>query len=186
MAVNKKIPQSRLMIRYDTRVDGELVKKELPFKLLVLGDYSNGLSKDAKEPLEKRQPRDMNQGIDQLILSMGISIPIKVCNVINPSKSATIEIDYPFKSMKDLTPDSISKALPNTAILRKLRKVLVSFEKEMDNNLSMRKMIDGVLSSEEKRVALTSKLSMLNTYALSMMSEATLQEEKNFNAPVPE
>ena len=70
MAVNDEIPKSRLMLRYKTEVDGELKDKELPFRLLVVGDLSQGLSKDRKEDFEERKVRHMDGTIDSMMNDM--------------------------------------------------------------------------------------------------------------------
>lgn len=40
--MSKPVPRSRLNITYRTRIEGRPVKQKLPFRLLVLGDFSGG------------------------------------------------------------------------------------------------------------------------------------------------
>ncbi|MDE4955398.1 type VI secretion system contractile sheath small subunit, partial [Francisella tularensis] len=54
MAKNK-IPNSMLMINYETNVDGVLKKKELPYRVLGVGDLSKGRSGDAKKVFAYRE-----------------------------------------------------------------------------------------------------------------------------------
>lgn len=93
MTVNKKIPKSRLMIQYDTRVEGEPKKKELPYRLLVVGDLSKGKSKDAQMEFEDRPLRVVKNGLDSTLRDMKISAKMNVPNSINPSKSPMLDID---------------------------------------------------------------------------------------------
>jgi type VI secretion system protein ImpB len=46
MGVNDEIPKSRITLTYKTEVQGEPAVVDLPFRLLVLGDFSGGSSKD--------------------------------------------------------------------------------------------------------------------------------------------
>src|SRR6478609_5580637 len=39
-SISKAVPRSRLNITYRTRIDGQVVRKELPLRLLVAGDFS--------------------------------------------------------------------------------------------------------------------------------------------------
>lgn len=53
-SISKSVPRSRLNITYRTRIDGQVVPKELPLRLLIAGDFS-GRGKvqppDTKKPL---------------------------------------------------------------------------------------------------------------------------------------
>src|SRR5690606_33631017 len=39
-SISKSVPRSRLNIKYRTRIDGQVVPKELPLRLLIAGDFS--------------------------------------------------------------------------------------------------------------------------------------------------
>ena len=46
MPVQDEVPKSRITLTYKTDVDGEPAVVDLPLRLMVLGDFSNGSSKD--------------------------------------------------------------------------------------------------------------------------------------------
>lgn len=143
MTVNKKIPKSRLMIQYDTRVEGEPKKKELPYRLLVVGDLSKGKSKDAQMEFEDRPLRVVKNGLDSTLRDMKISAKMNVPNSINPSKSPMLDIDYKLTCIADFQPDRIAKKVPELNALLKLKEMLSSFEKDIDNNRTLKKPLIG-------------------------------------------
>lgn len=175
MSANKKIPQSRLMIQYDTRVEGEKKKKELPYKILMMANISNGTSKDAQQPLQDRQVRNLKNGIDATLNDMNIPIKMVVPNYINSKKSPTINIEYKLSGMKDFRPDQIAEKVPQIKALLKLKEMLISFEKDIDNNRSIKDSIDQVFSNKEQLEQLKDSLPDLQRYSFM---EENLTEEK--------
>lgn len=177
MAVNKKLPQSRLMIQYETRVEGESKKKELPFRNLVFGDLSKGKSKDAKLEFEDRPVRIIKNGINATLKDMDIGIQLNVPNNINPQKSAMLDIDYKFESMADFQADNVAKKVPELNMLLKLKEMLTSFEKDIDNNRSLKKTIDNIFSDKEALEALKNQLPQMQNYRLKTPDENALEGE---------
>ena len=175
MAVNKKIPKSRLMIQYDTRVEGEPKKKELPYRLLVVGDLSKGKSKDAQMEFEDRPLRVVKNGLDSTLRDMKISAKMNVPNSINPSKSPMLDIDYKLTCIADFQPDRIAKKVPELNALLKLKEMLSSFEKDIDNNRTLKKTIDRIFSNKESLEALKKQMPKLDSYHWSKPDNAALE-----------
>ncbi len=167
MATNNKLPKSRLMIQYDTRVEGELKKKELPHRVLVIGDLSKGRSKDAKLELEDRPIRDITNSVNVVLKDLGISTTLKVPNSITPKKSPLIEVNLDINSMSDFKPDQIAKKVPELNALLQLREMLSSFEKDIDNNRTLKKTIDSIFSDKESLKKLKDEIPRLEQYCLT-------------------
>jgi len=167
MAVNKKLPKSRLMIQYDTRVNGEKKKKELPYRVLVVGDYSQGKSKDAQVVFEERAVRSIENGIDATLKDMNIALNLRVPNSINPNKSPMLDVKYQFTSMADFRPDRIAQKVPELNALLQLKGMLSSFEKDIDNNRALKKTIDNIFSNKQALESLKNDIPNLQNYNLS-------------------
>ncbi|WP_108651614.1 type VI secretion system contractile sheath small subunit [Dongshaea marina] len=177
MAVNNKIPKSRLMIQYDTRVEGQPKKKELPFRMMVMGDFSQGKSKDAQLPIEERAPRALQNGLDAALKDMDISVNMNVPNSITPSKSTMLDINYKFNKLADFQPDRIAQKVPELNALLKLKEMLSSFEKDIDNNRTLKKTIDKIFSDKEALNMLKKELPMLENYQLHSSQDKGLEGE---------
>ncbi|WP_119343367.1 type VI secretion system contractile sheath small subunit [Facilibium subflavum] len=184
MSVNKKIPKSRLMIQYDTRVDGQKKKKELPYRVLMMGNVSNGTSKDAQLSLQDRQIRNLKNGVDATMKDMEIPVNLTVANYINPQKSATIDVNYILSGMKDFRPDQIAEKVPQIKALLTLKEMLVRFEKDVDNNRMIKDSIDRVFSNKDAVSSLKSSLPELQKYAFKdhdaeVIEGEVITEEEN-------
>ncbi|WP_299009502.1 type VI secretion system contractile sheath small subunit [uncultured Shewanella sp.] len=178
MAVNKNIPKSRLMIEYDTRIEGESKKKELPFRCLVFGDLSQGKSKDRQLEFEDREVRVIKKSVDATLKDMDISLDLTVPNSINPQHSPMLDIHYKFNKISDFQPDKLAKQIPQLNALLKLKEMLISFEKDIDNDRALKKTIDRIFSDKDMLFQLKNQLPKLDSYRLNSVDNDTLLENK--------
>ncbi|WP_150464696.1 type VI secretion system contractile sheath small subunit [Francisella sp. XLW-1] len=175
MAVNDEIPKSRLMLRYKTEVDGELKDKELPFRLLVMGDLSQGLSKDRKEDFEERKIRHMDGTIDSMMKDMDMELNISVPNRISPSKSPNLDVKLKIDSMKSFQPGVIAETVPQLKSLIKLREMVQEFESTVDNNKGFRNLVKEILRNEATLEKIKQELPALESF--KMVSEKAIEGE---------
>lgn len=174
MAINKTLPQSRIMLNYDTSVEGKKKRKQIPYKLLIMGDLSKGLSKYAKEDFIKRKIVNAKGTIDHLISDMDIVVETKVENCINPSKNPTLDVKIPLKKMRDFKPDSIVENVPQLKTLATLRDMLKSFMKDVDNNRALKDKLDQVLSDKSSLESLLEEFSAAkDKYSIAMMRDTS-------------
>ncbi len=166
MSLNNEIPKSRVMIRYKTEVDGKKKNKELPMKFLVIGDLSDGTSKDRKEELDVREIRDISGTLDSTLKDMGMNIEMKVENMVNPSTSPMLNVSLPIQSMKSFKPEAIVENVPELKSLLKLRELLKEFESTVDNNKAFRNIIKDILRDKDKTSGLIKELPNLETFKL--------------------
>lgn len=165
MASKKLPPKSRLNIKYDTVVDGVLKKKELPYKVLAMGDFSDGLSDDAKQDYANRKIRNINQGIDKTLSDMNISLDFEVPNLISKA-GGNLAINYKLNSMKDFKPESIVNKVPQIKGLIVLKEKLESLSKEIDNNRNLKRLIDSTFSNKEDLESLKKKIPNISNYLI--------------------
>ncbi|AXA32989.1 type VI secretion system contractile sheath small subunit [Francisella adeliensis] len=172
----KTIPKSRLMINYETTVDGILKKKELPYKVLVAGDFSKGKSKDAEQELADREIRKVDNGVDRAMRDMDISLNFEVPNFVS-KQSNNINVNYKLEAVKDFKPDAVAQKVPEIKALLQLKEILSSFAKDIDNNRNLKKTIDSVFSDKDELDVLKKKIPNLANYSIENDDSAT--EEKN-------
>jgi type VI secretion system protein ImpB len=173
----KQPPESRLNIKYDTTVNGVLKKKELPYKVLVMGDFSNGASDDAKVDYADREIRNIKSGVDQTLSDMNISLDLEVPNLIS-KQGGNINVNYKLNSMKDFKPDNIAEKVPEIKSLMMLKQNLISLSKEIENTRSLKKLLDSTFSNEEELNMLKSKIPNLEHYTLSDIDEEKATDEE--------
>ena len=99
MPIQDELPRSRLTLTYRTTINGEPETVDLPFRLLVMADYSLGSSKDRKKDLEARELRSLNgRNLDSVMKDMNMSIDLEVDDKISGADGKKWEVHYEIKT----------------------------------------------------------------------------------------
>lgn len=159
MAITDDIPKSRLTLTYRTDVQGQREDVQLPFRLLVLGDLSQGTSKDAQVDLDQRQIRTLDgRNLDAVMKDMGGSMSLTVPNRIDPDKSEELAVSLPVTSMKSFEPAVVAQQIPKVRALLLLKTLLLEVQGNLDNRKEFRKLLRQMASDSEAVKALAAEL----------------------------
>jgi len=159
MAITDEIPKSRLTLTYRTNVNGQLEDKVLPFRLLIMGDLSNGTSKDRGVDLDQRNIRQLDgKNLNHLMHDMNMSVKLTVPNRIDPDKNETLEVALPIVGMKSFTPADIAEHVPKIKSLLLLRKLLLEVQNNIDNKKEFRTMLRQLAENPDTAAALREEL----------------------------
>ncbi len=149
MAVQDEIPKSRLTLTYRTEINGQPETVNLPLRLLLMGDYSLGTSKDRKVDLEERKLRPIEGGnLNALMKDMQMSLEMTVENKVDPDKEGEVQVKLPIESMKSFSPDEIVKHVPKLKALLLLKKLLLEAESNMSNKKALQKLLSDLYANE--------------------------------------
>lgn len=150
MAIQDEVPKSRLTLTYRTEINGEPEDVNLPLRLLVMGDYSLGTSKDRKIDLEERNLRPVVGGrLDPIMKDMDMNLSFTVDNKIDADKEDEIEVSLPINSMKSFNPDEIAKNVPKLKGLVLLKKLLLEAQSNVSNKKGFRNLLADLYANEE-------------------------------------
>lgn len=168
MAITDEIPRSRITLTYRTTVRGEPEDVTLPFRVLAMGDLSNGTSVDRKLDLDKRQLRRLDgKNLDDVMKDMGMSLQFTVKNRINPvSGGEEFEVRLPVTSTESFLPASVAKDVPRVRALLLLKKLLLEAQANFDNSKDFRNLLRTVAQSSSSIDALVKVLPEFEVYRL--------------------
>jgi type VI secretion system protein ImpB len=142
MAITDEIPKSRLTLTYRTEVHGQKEDVQLPFRLLILGDLSNGKSKDRKADLDQRFIRHLDgKNLNQVMNDMDLSVTVTVPNKVDPDKAAELTATIPIKGMRSFTPAEVAQNVPKIKSLLLLKKLLLEVQANIDNRKEFRQLL---------------------------------------------
>jgi type VI secretion system protein ImpB len=159
MAITDEIPKSRLTLTYRTNVSGAAEDVTLPFRLLIMGDLSNGTSKDRKVDLDQRQIRQLDgKNLDEVMTDMNMSLSFSVPNRIDPSKAETLSVTLPVNGMKSFTPAAVAQHVPKVRSLLLLRKLLLEVQSTLDNKKEFRTLLRQLAQNPDAVQALRDEL----------------------------
>lgn len=159
MAVQDELPRSRITLIYRTKINGQAESVKLPFRVLMLGDFSLGSSEDRKVDLEERKLRSVTgNNINELMKDMNMSLRFQVANRVNPGAESDIDVQLPINSMKSFHPDEIVKHVPKLKALLLLRTLLLEMQSSIDNRKELRRVLYELFSKPEELKQLLAEL----------------------------
>jgi type VI secretion system protein ImpB len=167
MAITDEIPKSRLTLTYRTNVNGQLEDKQLPFRLLIMGDLSNGTSKDRALELDQRSFRHLDgRNLNSVMADMKMSMQFTVDNRVDPDRGDAIEITLPIHGMKSFSPAQIAEQVPKLKALLLLKKLLLEVQNNIDNRKEFRNLLRQVAESPDLAAALRQELAGYDDFKL--------------------
>jgi len=141
-------PKERINISYKPATGNARESVELPFKMLVLGDF---LGRPDDRVVEDREPIDVNKNnFDQVMTDANLHLSIGVKNHLS-QRGDDLTIDIDVKTLKDLEPDSLMKSVPELRKVYELRESLLALKGPLGNNPQMRRAIISMVKDSDKR-----------------------------------
>ena len=146
-------PKERVNIVYKPATGGAKEEKELPLKLLMLGDYT---LREEETLLEDRKPISVDKdNFDDVMKNQGLSLTLDVPNKLAEKDEAGEEpkltTKLEFKTMKDFDPTAIARQVPELNQLLELRAALTALKGPLGNLPAFRKKIESIIKDAEAR-----------------------------------
>jgi type VI secretion system protein ImpB len=173
MAIQDDLPRSRITLTYRTTISGQPEDVNLPFRLLMLGDFSGGTSTDRQLDLDVRAPRSLDgKNLDELMKDMQMSLSVTVPNRVNPDDSADLDIKIPIDSMKSFHPDSIVEQVPKLKALYLLRTLILEMQSQVDNRKDLRRALYDLFAKPDALKGMRDELKAFQTLQLPAAAAA--------------
>lgn len=153
-----EIPRARVNIKLDLHTGGAQKKVELPLKLMVMGDYSNGQEHRALSEREKVSVNKNN--FDSVLAEFKPSVRLVVENTLAGDKSEE-NIALTFKEMKDFEPEQVARNIPQLRALLSMRNLLRDLKSNLLDNVTFRKELEAILKDESLSADLRAELAAL-------------------------
>lgn len=150
-----EIPPARVNIQLSVDTGNAQVRRELPLKLLVVGDFtkreeSQRLADREKIPLHK-------DNFDQVMHSLGLEVRTQVNNCLSP-EGGDISIALRIESMKSFTPYEVARQVPELGRLMAARNLLKDLGSNLLDNRDFRKRMEALLRDRKSLRELRSEL----------------------------
>lgn len=154
----EEIPKARVNIKLDLHTGGAQKKVELPLKLMVMGDYSNG--KETR-PLSEREKVNINKNnFNSVLADFSPSLNLTVENTLSGDRSEE-SIKLNFKEMKDFEPEQVARQIPQLRAMLAMRNLLRDLKSNLLDNANFRKELETILKDPSLSNELRSELNAL-------------------------
>jgi type VI secretion system protein ImpB len=149
-------PRERINIKYRPATGDASEEKELPLKLLMLGDYS---LRNDETPLEERKPVQVDKdNFNDVMRGMNLQVDVGVKDTLSGKDDEEMAASLKFESLKDFGPESIASQVPELSQLLALREALEALKGPLGNMQGFRKKIQELLKDENSRDKLLAEL----------------------------
>ncbi|EPD0320036.1 type VI secretion system contractile sheath small subunit [Campylobacter jejuni] len=140
-------PKERINITYKAKTNGQNEDVELPLKLMVMAN----LKGKNETPLEERVILQINKiNFDQVMRKLNITTSFSVKNTLGTG-AEELDVKLNIASMKDFSPDSLAKQIPELNKLLQLREALMALKGPMGNIPDFRKAVLEALKNEKTK-----------------------------------
>lgn len=153
-----EVPKARVNIKLDLHTGGAQKKVELPLKLMMMGDYSNGKE---QRSLSERSKVDINRNnFDSVLAEFSPSLKLAVENtLVNDHSDTSVELS--FQSMKDFEPEQVARQIPQLRALLAMRNLLRDLKSNLLDNATFRHELERILKDDALSDELRAELAAL-------------------------
>ena len=153
-----EVPKARVNIKLDLHTGGAQKKIELPLKLMVMGDYSNG---QEQRPLSERNKVDINKNnFDSVLAEFSPSVKLAVENTLVEG-DAEAAIALTFRNMQEFEPEQVARQMPQLRALLAMRNLLRDLKSNLLDNATFRHELERILKDDALSDELRAELAAL-------------------------
>ncbi len=137
-----EVPKARVNIKLDLHTGGAQKKVELPLKLLVMGDYSNG--RETRALAEREKVAINKNNFNSVLADFNPKARIAVESTLARDGSE-LPVDLDFKSMDDFKPEVVASRVPELRALMAARNLLRDLKSNLLDNAMFRRELEKIL-----------------------------------------
>ncbi|MFJ2448559.1 type VI secretion system contractile sheath small subunit [Pseudomonas sp. NPDC087626] len=153
-----EVPKARINIKLDLHTGGAQKKVELPLKLMVMGDYSNG---QELRPLSQRTKINVDRNnFDSVLAEFAPDLKMAVPNTLTQDGSQTV-IELKLRNLKDFEPEQVARQIPQLRALLAMRNLLRDLKSNLLDNSTFRYELELILKDEGLSHELRNELAAL-------------------------
>src|SRR5690554_3575278 len=142
-------PKERVNITYKSDTGNASEERELPFKVLAVGDFTG---RPDERPVEERTPINIDKdNFDAVMTEHKLGVTISVPDRLSEEEGGELGLSLQFRTLHDFSPDGISEQVPEIRKLLELREALTALKGPLGNAPSFRKKIEALLSDDSAR-----------------------------------
>lgn len=153
-----EVPKTRVNIKLDLHTGGAKKSIELPLKLMVMGDYSNGREQRA---LSERSKIGVNRNnFDSVLAEFSPALKFAVDDVRGEGRAETA-VELSFQCMKDFEPEQVARQIPQLRALLAMRNLLRDLKSNLLDNATFRYELERILKDDALSDELRAELAAL-------------------------
>jgi type VI secretion system protein ImpB len=151
-------PKERVNITYKSSTGDVAEDVELPFRTLVIGNFT-GRSSD--QLIEERAPVAIDKdNFDSVLRENEVKLELAVPDHLSGHPDSELSVQVAIRSMKDFEPERIAEQVPAMKQLLELRAALTALKGPMSNVPAFRKRLAASIADPNARTKLLAELKL--------------------------
>lgn len=155
----KKVRKPRVQISYEVEDGDKSVKKELPFVVGVMGDFSGDSTKPLKSLKQRKFIQVDGENFDNVLSKMTPGLNIKIKNTLKNDDSE-LAVNLKFESIDDFLPDKIAEQVEPLKKLLDIRLKLKELLGKADCSDQLEVILEKILKDDENLKSLSKSLNI--------------------------
>jgi type VI secretion system protein ImpB len=153
----KRVRKPRVHITYDVETNGAVAKKEIPFVMGVMGDYSGDNTKDKKALKDRKFSQIDRDNFNDIMAKTAPKLYLKVENTLaNDGSEMSVALD--FNHMEDFEPHKIVDQVEPLKKLLETRDKLRDLLSKADRSEELEDLLENILNNTEALSSLSGEL----------------------------
>ncbi|MEZ6062305.1 MAG: type VI secretion system contractile sheath small subunit [Planctomycetaceae bacterium] len=144
-----RVRKPRVHITYDVEIGDAVVKKELPFVMGVMGDFSGNPTTPPKALSKRKFVSIDRDNFNEVMANIAPEVNMRVKNTLQDDGSE-MAVQLKFKSMDDFDPGRIVEQVPALKSLVDSRDKLRDLLTTMDQSEDLEAQLESILSDTSK------------------------------------
>ena len=164
-SIQKRIARERkprVHLEYDVQIGDATEKKELPFVVGVLGNFSGDASVDLPILQDRKAISVSLDNFGDVMSKIKPALELNVPNVIT-DQGGSLNLAIEFNSIEDFTPDNIVQNIEPLRKLVEVRNNLKELVTKADENRLLVKQLNDIIENEDNRNNIVGELKKINS-----------------------
>ncbi|ARU58822.1 MAG: type VI secretion system contractile sheath small subunit [Pseudomonadales bacterium] len=155
-----RVRKPRVQITYDVETNGAEVKKELPFVVGVMGDYSGDNTANKKALKERKFVQIDRDNFNEILDKIEPTAEMKVADKLSGEDGKEMSVNLQFNSMEDFEPQNVVKQVEPLRQLLEARNKLRDLMSKADRSEELESLLEQVLQNTESVAELSKELGL--------------------------
>ena len=148
-------PPARINLFLEVQTNGALKKKELPLRMMMVGDYTG---REDDTPLEDREVLNVNKdNFNSVMKSMDLNLGYTVEDNLKDGDEE-MKVDLNFDSMKAFHPEQVARQVPQLNRMLAMRNLLQDLRNRVVSMSQFRKQLEEIVKDRDALEKLAGEL----------------------------
>ena len=153
----KRVRKPRVHITYDVETNGAIEKKELPFVVGVMGDYSGDNTEGKKSVKDRKFVQVDRDNLNEAMTKVNPQLNFKVDNTLG-EEGSEMAVDLDFKTLEDFEPHRVVDQVDPLKKLLETRNKLRDLMTKVDRSEELENILEEVLQNTDSLANLSEQL----------------------------